>query len=133
MTTQPVGVDPVWDESELEGVATRKSIIAKLFSNSEFGQVIETVLTTLAIFGIYLIQGIVVARILGPLGRGEFGTAIFFPRDVFLYAGLMGGMEIVNSYAVKGTLNIRSLKYSAAISSSRSRSGTSGRSFNIRS
>lgn len=58
-----------------------------------------TFLTTLWIFGIYLVQGILVARILGPVGRGEFGTAIFFPRDILLYAGLLGGVEVVNSVA----------------------------------
>ena len=114
ITTQRVGVDPAWDGGESDETEAGKSFVATLFSNSEFGNVVETVLTTLAIFGIYLIQGIVVARLLGPLGRGEFGTAMFFPRDVFLYAGLLGGMEIVNSYAAKGTLNIRTLKYSAA-------------------
>lgn len=116
---QSAGREPVWEGVPSENIvngkrSTKRDQIARLFSNSEFGHVFETFLTTLAIFGIYLIQGIVVARILGPLGRGEFGTAMFFPRDVFLYAGLLGGMEIVNSYAARGTLNIRSLKCSAA-------------------
>lgn len=88
--------------------------LQKLLSDSEFRNVIATFFTTLSVFGIYLLQGVVVARILGVDGRGEFGTAMFFPRDVFLYAGLLGGIEIVNSYAVKGTKNVRSLKYSAA-------------------
>lgn len=114
VTTQPVGAEPVWGDGEQGDTNTAKGMLSRLLSNSDFGNVLATFLTTLAIFGVYLIQGIVVARILGPLGRGEFGTAMFFPRDVFLYAGLLGGIEIVNAYAVQGTLNIRSLKYSAA-------------------
>ena len=80
----------------------------------ELGSMFATFATTLAIFGIYLFQGVLVARILGPLGRGEFGHAIYFPRDVLLYAGLLGGIEIVNTYATKGLVNTRTLKYSAA-------------------
>ncbi|MEM7455857.1 MAG: hypothetical protein AAF456_16000 [Planctomycetota bacterium] len=76
--------------------------------------VVATVATTLVVFGIYTIQGALVARILGPAGRGEFGTAIFFPRDIFLWAGLLGGIEIVNAYASRGVANSVSLKYSAA-------------------
>jgi O-antigen/teichoic acid export membrane protein len=76
--------------------------------------VIATFLTTLTIFGVFLVQGIIIAHILGPEGRGMFGTALYFPRDVLLYAGLLGGIEIVNSYAVKGSLDTRSLKFSAA-------------------
>ncbi len=76
--------------------------------------VIATVVTTLAVFGIYTLQGAMIARILGAEGRGEFGTAIFFPRDIFLWAGLLGGIEIVNSYARRGVANSVSLKYSAA-------------------
>ncbi len=81
---------------------------------NEFSSVVATFVTTLSIFGIYLVQGIIVARILGPLGRGEFGTALYFPRDVLLYAGLLGGIEIVNSHAVQRNIDTRSLKLSAA-------------------
>jgi antigen flippase len=88
--------------------------IIRTMVRGEFGNVLATFLTTLSIFGVFLVQGIIVARILGPLGRGEFGTALYFPRDVLLYAGLLGGIEIVNSYAVKGVVDSKSLKYSAA-------------------
>ena len=85
-----------------------------LSTRAELGQVLETFLTTLTLFGVFLVQGVLVARILGPLGRGEFGTAIYFPRDVFLYAGLLGGIEIVNSYASRGRVRADRLKYTAA-------------------
>ena len=109
ISPQPLAVDG------LGFVAPKnRGLVQRLLADSEFRNVIATFLTTLSVFGIYLVQGVVVARILGVVGRGEFGTAMFFPRDVFLYAGLLGGIEIVNSYAVKGTMDERSLKYSAA-------------------
>ncbi|MFK7766670.1 MAG: lipopolysaccharide biosynthesis protein [Mariniblastus sp.] len=121
VSTPPVGPDSIWESKSgneptdvPSGSNGARGLIGKLFSDSEFGNVFTTFLTTLSVFGIYLVQGVFVARILGPVGRGEFGTAMFFPRDVFLYAGLLGGIEVVNSCAVKGTLNVRSLKYSAA-------------------
>ncbi len=115
---KPVGADPIWDSGVAENEGSKQGnddgLVSRLFSNPEIVSVFTTFLTTLGVFGIFLIQGIIVARILGPAGRGEFGTAMFFPRDVFLYAGMSGGIEIVNSYAIKGFINIRSLKYSAA-------------------
>ncbi len=114
---QPIRADAVVECGKTDRTDLRRlksGIVGKLLSNSEFGNVFATFATTLSVFGIYLFQGIIIARILGPAGRGEFGTAMFFPRDVFLYAGLFGGIEIVNSYAVKGFLDIRTLKYSAA-------------------
>ena len=73
-----------------------------------------TVLTTLGVFGFFFLQGIVVARILGPVGRGEFGHALYFPRDILLYAGLLGGIEVVNSIASKRGSDVVPLKYAAA-------------------
>ena len=86
----------------------------KVVNNSELRNVFATFLTTLAVFGIFFVQGIILARILGPLGRGEFGTSIQIPRDLLLYAGLLGGIEIVNSYASKGVRSLVKLRYSAA-------------------
>lgn len=83
-------------------------------TNSETGHLVATFITTLAVFGIFFGQGILIARILGPLGRGEFGTAIFFPRDVLLYVGLLGGIEIVTRYSSNRILDEKKLKYSAA-------------------
>ncbi|MFT5299748.1 MAG: antigen flippase, partial [Mariniblastus sp.] len=111
LESRVLGAESNWNSENTVGVAGR---LAGLFRNSDLVSVLATFLTTLSVFGIYLIQGIILAKILGPVGRGEFGTAMFFPRDVFLYAGLFGGIEIVNSYAVRELINVRSLKYSAA-------------------
>lgn len=75
---------------------------------------LATILTTFTVFGIYLVQGIIVARVLGATGRGEFGTALYFPRDILLWAGLLGAVEIVTGYAAKKSCDSVLLKYSAA-------------------
>ena len=86
-----------------------------LIANQEgLGQVVATMATTLAVFGIFMIQGILVARVLGPLGRGEFGTAMFFPRDILLYVGLLGGIEVVNRYASMKSIPADDLRRTAA-------------------
>jgi O-antigen/teichoic acid export membrane protein len=51
--------------------------------------VAATVLTYFVEFGITAIQGILLARLLGPTARGEFATAIFFARTL-TFIGLMG-------------------------------------------
>lgn len=91
-----------------------RKILHKLRNEPQVLHVLATVLTTLTVFGIYLIQGFVVARILGATGRGEFGTALFFPRDILLWAGLLGAVEIVTGYANRKDCDFVLLKYSAA-------------------
>ena len=86
----------------------------KLDSDREnWTHVIATIGTTFFVYGIFLLQGVMVARLLGPLGRGEFGTALYVPRDILLYTGLLGGIEIVNSYASRRLTGSIDLKYSA--------------------
>ncbi len=82
--------------------------------NREFLSLAATVVSTLSVFGIFFVQGIFVARILGPIGRGEFGIALYFPRDILLYAGLLGGIEIINSIASRRAAETIALKYAAA-------------------
>ncbi len=91
-----------------------RSTIAAFRADPQFAQLTATVLTTLVIFGVFLIQGIIVARILGPAGRGEFGTALFFPRDILLYAGLLGAIEVVTGLAARSAGNVQHLRFAAA-------------------
>ena len=85
----------------------------RLSEDPRYLSLVATVATTFVVFAIYLIQGIIVARLLGPAGRGEFGTCLYFPRDIFLYAGLLGSIDIINSYAAARTGNQIGLKVSA--------------------
>ena len=73
-----------------------------------------TIATTFATYAIFLIQGVIVARLLGPEGRGEFGSCLYFPRDILLYAGLLGGVEIITAHAARKVADPRRLRRSAA-------------------
>jgi O-antigen/teichoic acid export membrane protein len=103
-----IATDPACDPAE------RGNNSSGVLRQRELRHLLATFVTTLTCFGIFLIQGILIARILGPVGRGEFGSAIYFPRDILLYAGLLGGVEIVNAYARRPAANSQALRYSAA-------------------
>lgn len=53
------------------------------------GRVPITVFVSLAVFGLQAIHSILLARLLGPTGRGEYGTAVFFAQTM-TYIGLLG-------------------------------------------
>ena len=102
-------------DSDSSGASWSLNRIKSLFSGrGQLQQVAATIATTLAVFGIFMVQGVLIARVLGPLGRGEFGTALFFPRDILLYVGLLGGIEIVNRYASMKTIDSNHLRRAAA-------------------
>ena len=65
-----------------------------------------------AIVGLQMGQGILLARILGPTGRGEYATAIFFVQ-MLLYIGLFGGLEVICRYAAAAELNATKLRRAA--------------------
>ncbi len=91
-----------------------RSLWQRIKTQSQARHLFATVATTFAIFGVFLVQGIIIARILGPTGRGEFGTAIYFPRDILLYVGLLGAIEIVTGYAARQRCNPLDLRFAAA-------------------
>ena len=49
-----------------------------------------TVAAQLGIFGLQAIHSVILARILGPQGRGEYSTVVMFSQTL-LYAGMLGG------------------------------------------
>lgn len=53
--------------------------------------VLSTVGTSFVIFAMQAVQGILLARILGPEARGEYGTAVFYTQTL-TYVGLLGTM-----------------------------------------
>ena len=101
-------------DGQVEFVGTEELLEAGEGGRSQILSLAATVFTTLGVFGLFFLQGIFVARILGPVGRGEFGHALYFPRDILLYAGLLGGIEVVNAIASKRGSDTVSLKYAAA-------------------
>lgn len=63
-------------------------------------QFVTTVGSSFGIVFLQLGQGILLARLLGPEGRGEYATAVFYVQFL-LYIGLFGGLEVVCRHATK--------------------------------
>ncbi len=57
-------------------------------------QFASTVGFAFAIVALQLGQGILLARLLGPEGRGEYASAILYAQ-LLLYVGLFGGLEVI--------------------------------------
>lgn len=55
---------------------------------------VTTVGFTLAIVLLHLGQGILLARLLGPEGRGQYAAAVLYSQ-LLLYVGLWGGIEVI--------------------------------------
>jgi O-antigen/teichoic acid export membrane protein len=74
--------------------------------------VLETVGTSFAIFGLNAIQGVLLARILGPQARGEYGTAVFYTQTL-TYVGLLGTLFAIARRAAQHRDQLPELRRSA--------------------
>ncbi len=75
-------------------------------------QFVYTVAVAFAIVALQMAQGILLARLLGPEGRGQYATAVFYVQ-MLLYVGLLGGMEVICRHAADGRINTTSLRRAA--------------------
>lgn len=75
-------------------------------------QFVSTVGVSFAIVGLQMGQGILLARLLGPTGRGEYATAVFFVQ-MLLYIGLLGGLEIICRHAANAQIETDRLRRAA--------------------
>ncbi len=57
-----------------------------------------TLATSLGSFGLFAIQGVLLARMLGPDQRGAFAAAGLYPQAL-LYLGMLGAPELFAGYA----------------------------------
>lgn len=57
-----------------------------------------TLATSLGSFGLFAIQGVLLARLLGPEQRGAFAAAGLYPQAL-LYLGMLGAPELFAGYA----------------------------------
>ena len=87
MNSDPDTSPKVVVEDEAIGAGTLGMPQIRPIGSREFA---STLLTNVVIQGCTLVQGILVARLLGPVGRGQFAAAILWPN---LFAG-MGGMGV---------------------------------------
>lgn len=73
---------------------------------------LATLGASLGAFGFFALQGILLARLLGPEMRGAFAAVVLFPQAL-LYLGLLGAPELFAGYAARGMPDA-SLRRSAA-------------------
>lgn len=59
---------------------------------------LATLAASMGAFGFFALQGIILARLLGPEMRGAFAAAVLFPQTL-LYIGLLGAPELFAGYA----------------------------------
>lgn len=72
-----------------------------------------TLVANMASFGCFAIQGVVLARMLGPADRGVFAAIVMFPQAL-TYLGLLGAPELFAGYAATTDANA-TLRRSAAM------------------
>lgn len=59
-----------------------------------------TVGASFGVFGIFAIQGILMARLLGPEKRGEYGTVVLYTQAL-MYIGLLGTLLSIAAFAAR--------------------------------
>lgn len=92
---------PVSDAGRIERIIAHllKSISRKM---------IATVVTSFVLFGLMTLQGIFLARMLGPDGRGQYGTAVFYTQTL-MYIGLLGSHYAVARWAGRRASDLEGL------------------------
>lgn len=73
---------------------------------------LRTVATSFAVFALWAVQGAVLARLLGPTARGEYGAAILYPQ-LLLFIGLLGAPMTLARRAAAGATPLRPLRNTA--------------------
>lgn len=73
----------------MDSASPAPSLRDRLAKRIATAQVPVTVGVSLAVFGLQAIHSILLSRLLGPTGRGEYGTAMFFAQSM-IYIGLCG-------------------------------------------
>ena len=79
---------------------------------ANYGDVLRTVGTSFGVFGIFAVQGIILARLLGPEKRGAYGTVVFYPQAL-LYIGLLGTLLSIARHAARNRDGLPSLRNAA--------------------
>ena len=74
--------------------------------------VIATVGTSFGVFWIFAVQGIFMARLLGPEKRAEYGTAVLYTQTL-TYIGLLGTLLAIAGHAARNQQGLRNLRRSA--------------------
>ncbi len=102
---QPEELRPAWMPSWLPAGLSARFVRA--------AGPLATLLASLGAFGFFALQGILLARMLGPELRGAFAAAVLFPQAL-LYLGLLGAPELFAGYAARAMADAP-LRRSAAL------------------
>ena len=70
--------------------------LSKLLSRD----ILTTVATAFVLFGMLTVQGIFLARMLGPEGRGQYATAVFYTQTL-VYVGMVGTQHAVARWSAR--------------------------------
>lgn len=74
--------------------------------------VLATIVSSFGIFGLTAVQGILLARLLGPEGRGQYATGIFYTQTL-LYVGLLGALVAIARRAARQDRPVAELRSAA--------------------
>ncbi|MGB6045189.1 MAG: oligosaccharide flippase family protein [Pirellulales bacterium] len=69
-------------------------------SRRQHAVVLSTIVTSFIEFGLRTVHSILIARILGPVGRGEYATVVFYMQSL-AYAGLLGSHYAITRHAAR--------------------------------
>ncbi len=73
--------------------------------------IFATVVTSFVLFGFMTLQGVFLARMLGPDGRGQYATAVFYTQTL-IYVGMLGTQYAVARWAARKHKDAVGLIYS---------------------
>ena len=62
--------------------------------------IFNTITTSFVLFGLFTVQGVLLARMLGPEGRGQYATAVFYTQTL-AFIGLFGTQHAVARWAAR--------------------------------
>jgi len=74
--------------------------LTQLIGKSLTRDVFSTISTSYVLFGLFTIQGVLLARMLGPEGRGQYATAVFYTQTL-TFIGLFGTQHAVARWAAR--------------------------------
>jgi O-antigen/teichoic acid export membrane protein len=91
----------------------RGSISARIrVAVTKHWDVLTTVSTSFGVFAIFAVQGVFMARLLGPEKRAEYGTAVLYTQT-FTYIGLLGSLLSIAGRAARNRDGLPNLRRSA--------------------
>lgn len=93
-------------------IAWTSAGLALLRKRMHTARVPVTVGVSLIVFGLQAIHAILLSRLLGPTGRGEYGTAVFYAQTM-IYIGLLGTHYSIARHATREEVSPTQLQRSA--------------------